>query len=52
MEEDNVMKLSSHAKRRVPELIKELDHLLTEGVITEDYVLGNKFLNCGFWFCV
>ncbi len=37
-----LLQLSSQSKRRIPELIKELDHLLTEGVITEDYVLGKE----------
>lgn len=47
LEDDNVVKLSGMNNRRVGELIKELDHLLTEGVVTEDYVLDHtqKCLN-------
>ncbi len=47
LEDDNVTKLASMNKRKIPELVKELNHLLTEGVVTEDYVLDHtqKCLN-------
>jgi WASH complex subunit strumpellin len=47
LEDDNVIKLASTNNKKIPELIKELDHLLTEGVVTEDFVLDKtqKCLN-------
>lgn len=47
LEPDNVLKLASTAVANVPKLIEEVRHLLTEGVVTEDYVLDNtqKCLN-------
>jgi WASH complex subunit strumpellin len=47
LEQDNAIKLINQNIANVPKMVKEVSHLLTEGVVTEDYVLDHtqKCLN-------